>query len=182
MKKVAIFGGSFDPPHLGHIEIVKELSKLEFIDKIIVVPTYLNPFKSSFVADATLRLNWLEQIFKSNEKVVVSDFEVKQNKKVPTIETLRHFLKLYDKVYITIGADNILSLHKWKEYENIKKLSTFIVATRQKLKVPKEFITLHVDIDISSTQLRKEIDKKMLPKEIAEEIYKYYKDKNENKS
>ena len=56
--KIAIFGGSFDPIHKGHLEIIKKATKIA--DKVIVIPNYLNPLKNSFSAPAELRLKWLK--------------------------------------------------------------------------------------------------------------------------
>ena len=75
MKK-AIFGGSFDPVHLGHVEIVKKALKKPYIDEVIVVPNYLNPLKRSFCAPPELRLKWLRETFKNLPNVKISDFEI----------------------------------------------------------------------------------------------------------
>jgi nicotinate-nucleotide adenylyltransferase len=179
MRKVALFGGSFDPPHLGHEAIVKALNKLDYIDKIIVMPTFLNPFKSSSFAPAKLRLKWLEEAFGEFTKVEVSSYEVSQNQKVPTIETVNHLLKSYEKIYLVIGADNLKSLKKWFCFDELKDKVTFIVASREKIEIPKEFIRVRVNENISSTTLRNKIDKNYLPKINAEEITQYYKEKNE---
>jgi nicotinate-nucleotide adenylyltransferase len=179
MRKVALFGGSFDPPHLGHEAIVKALNRLDYIDKIIVIPTFLNPFKSSSFAPANLRLKWLKEIFKGFSKVEVSSYEVSQNQKVPTIETVNHLLKSYEKIYLVIGADNLESLEQWYHFDELKNKVTFIVASREEIEIPKEFITLRVNENISSTTLRTKIDKNYLPKINAEEIKQYYKEKNE---
>ncbi len=175
MKTVALFGGSFDPPHLGHIAIVDRLKALDYIDRIIIMPTYLNPFKSDFCAPAHLRLAWLKKIFQGETKVEVSSFEVDMGRKVPTIESVEYLLQKYDQIYVVIGADNLASLKQWKEYERLQKLVKFIVATRNNIPVD-DFITLSIQHDISSTQLRQHIDVKYLPKICATEIYNYYKD------
>jgi nicotinate-nucleotide adenylyltransferase len=174
MNSIALFGGSFDPPHIGHIEIVKRLLSLKEIDKVIIMPTYLNPFKESFTADAKTRLKWLETIFKDYENVEVWDFEVKQKRKVPSVASVDELLKRYEKVYLTIGADNLNSLHKWYKYEELKKKVEFIVATRDDIDINGNYKILHVNIPVSSTSLRKQIDKRYLPKNISDEIYNYY--------
>ena len=179
MRKVALFGGSFDPPHLGHEAIVKALNELDYIDKIIVMPTFLNPFKSSSFAPAKLRLKWLKEAFLAFKKVDVSSYEVLQNRQVPTIDTVNYLLESYTKIYLVIGADNLKSLERWQSLGELKKKVTFIVASREKIEIPKEFITLHVSKNISSTTLRKKIDKNYLPKINAEEIIQYYKENNE---
>jgi len=174
MKTVALFGGSFDPPHIGHIEIVKKLQALPFIDDIVIMPTYLNPFKTKFHTSPQVRLHWLEKLYKDNPKVIVSDFEVKQARKVPTYESVLYLQKKYDKIYIVIGADNIKTLHKWYNYEKLIQIATFIVAKRKGFEIPEDFLTIEVDINISSTQLREHMEKRFLPPKIANEILKEY--------
>jgi len=155
METIALFGGSFDPPHIGHEAIVKALLNFKEIDKVVVVPTFLNPFKSHSHASPELRLRWIKGVFSGYKKVEVSDYEVKQNKSVASILSVKHFLKKYKKIYLVIGADNLASLHKWERYNELKELVTFVVATRDGIEIPKEYITLHIDENISSTQLRR---------------------------
>lgn len=178
MKNIALFGGSFDPPHLGHVKIVEALKSLDFIDKIIIMPTYLNPFKSNFVADATLRLEWLKELFQDDKNVEVSSFEVDQATKVPTIETVKHLQQYYDVIYLVIGADNLASLKKWYKYDELKNLVKFIVASRENVDIPNNYIKIKVDVPVSSTKLRKNIEMKYLPPKIAQKIKNYYKEHN----
>jgi len=178
MNTVALYGGSFDPPHIGHEAIIKALEKLDFIDKIIIMPTFLNPFKEKFTAPAFLRLQWLKKMFHNHEKIEVSSFEVDKKRKVPAIETVQDLQKRYDKIYLVIGADNLESLQEWYNYNELKELVTFIVATRRNSSVLHNFITLQIDEDISSSQLRDKIDISKLPKKCATEIAHYYKEHN----
>ena len=173
-QNIALFGGSFDPPHIGHIRIIDNLLRFKDIEKVVVMPTFLNPFKSKSHANAELRLKWLKQIFKKNKKVQVSDYEILQNKKVPTIQTVEHLLHKYNKIYLVIGADNLKSLDKWYKYEELKNKVSFIVATRDALDIPKSFIKLDIDENISSSQLRKEMEISKLPSICADEIYEFY--------
>ena len=180
MKRAALFGGSFDPPHIGHIKIINKLKSLEFIDKVIVMPTYLNPFKKSFHAGPEKRLEWLRRIFENDPKVIVSDFEVRQKRKVPTIESIEELQKEYDEIYVAIGADNLKSLPKWHRFDELKKRVKFIVFTRDDEKADENgFIKIELDIPVSSSELRSHMKKELLPSEVAEEIYNYYKEKNE---
>lgn len=172
--QLAIFGGSFDPIHIAHEAIVnKALNSLE-IDEIIVVPTYLNPFKSSFHLEPKTRFNLLKKVFKNNSQVKVCDYEINQNRPVYSIETVNYLKNLYNpsKIFIIIGADNIESLNKWSNIDELKKLAEFVVVTRagfDKEKL-KKFKTLNLDIDISSTKLRDEIDFSYIPKQIKEDL------------
>jgi len=171
---IALFGGSFDPPHIGHINIIKELASMGNIDKVIVMPTFLNPFKSKSHAPAELRLKWLKKIFQDFQNIEISDYEIKQNKKVPTIQTVEYILHKYDKIYVVIGADNLKSLDKWYKYQELKEKVSFIVATRDSIMIPKTFSRLDIEEDISSSKLREHIDISKLPVQCADEIYEYY--------
>ncbi len=172
MKK-AIFGGSFDPPHSGHLEIIQQTIISLNIDELIVVPAFLNPFKSQSFAPADLRLKWLQEMTKGMPKVRVSSFEIDQHRPVTTIETVRHF-KDDEELYLIIGADNLESLSKWKHYEELNKLVTWVVATRDDINIPKEYLRLEIDQKISATQLREQIDEAYLDKSIAQEIIDFY--------
>jgi len=177
--KIAIFGGSFDPVHKGHIEIVKKALNLD-IDKIIVIPNYLNPLKNSFSAPPELRLKWLKEVFKDFNKVEVSDFEIKKNRPVFSIETVKHF----KPKYFIIGSDNLKTLNKWKSIDKLLKLTEFVVATRDK--IDKNLLKrynikklIDVDIPISSTEIRN-CNFKYLPQKIENEIKEFYKWRMEN--
>ncbi|MDD5371848.1 MAG: nicotinate (nicotinamide) nucleotide adenylyltransferase [Sulfurimonas sp.] len=174
MDTIALFGGSFDPPHIGHTAIVEALREFKDIDKVIVMPTFLNPFKSQFYASASLRVKWLKEIFSDYKNVEVSEYEVLQEKKVPTIETVKHLLKSYKKIYLVIGADNLASLHEWHRYNELRDLVTFIVVPRDGIEISQEFLRLNVNEKVSSTKLREKIEISKLPKKCAKEIYNFY--------
>lgn len=182
MKKIALFGGSFDPPHLGHLAIVDEALRQLDIDELVIVPAYLNPFKSQAHAPASLRLKWLQAIFKNDPRVTVSDFEVAKNRPVPSIETVRHFSEIADSIYLIVGADNLASLEAWYEYESLDKMVTWVVARRDGINVPEGYRVLDTDHPVSSTQLRRHIERHALPKAVADEITAYYKETNATKN
>jgi len=174
MKYIALFGGSFDPPHLGHVAVVEALLQREDIEKIIVMPTYLNPFKFESVAPSSLRLKWLRDIFSSYENVVISDYEVNQNKKVPSIQSVDYLLQNNKNLYLVIGADNLKSFDKWYKYEELITKVKVIIASRNSIAVNDTFTLLHVSEDVSSTALRKDMDISKLPQKCAKEIFQYY--------
>jgi nicotinate-nucleotide adenylyltransferase len=171
--KTAIFGGSFDPVHKGHLEIINKLSKK--FDKVIVLPNYFNPLKNNFSAPAKKRLEWLKKSI-NNPKIEISDYEIKQNKPCYTIDTIKYFLKKYDKISFVIGADNLSTLNKWKNIDELKKLVDFIVVSRDNQK-SNDYETINLDIPISSTKIRQNPEnyKQYLPKIVANEIISYYK-------
>jgi nicotinate-nucleotide adenylyltransferase len=174
MGNIAVFGGSFDPPHLGHVEVVnKALEKLD-IDKLIIMPNFLNPLKNSFHAPAGLRLKWLKKIFRNNSTIEISDFEIKQNRPVYSIETIKKF----KPKYFIIGSDNLKTLHKWKNIDEILKKTQLVVAKRGEidLNLLKKYNikkVLDVNVPISSTEIRN-CNFKYLPKQIENEIKEFY--------
>ena len=182
MKSIALFGGSFDPPHIGHITIVEKLKNLDYIDEVVIMPTYLNPFKKVFSAPAELRLKWLKEIFADDVKVVVEDYEVMQKKAVTTLQTAKELLGRCEKLYVVIGADNLASLHKWHNFDELEKMVEFIVFTRGSEMPKTTYKTIELDIPVSSTALREKMVPKFLPPQVAEEIEKFYKEKNGKKS
>ncbi len=179
--KIAIFGGSFDPPHIGHEEIIKKsLQKLD-IDVLFVVPTYLNPFKNDFFAPPNLRYKWVKKLLLPYKKAKIIDYELKQSKPTPTIQTVDYIKNLYqpEKIYLIIGADNLTKLDQWHEYERLKDSVEFIIVTRDGIEIPKNLQILKVNANISSTILRDKIDRNKLPTSLADEIMDYYTKKGE---
>ncbi len=181
--KVAIFGGSFDPPHVGHQQTIeKALIELD-IDLLLVIPTYLNPFKDKSFTPAHIRLEWMKKIVKKYSKVKVVDYEIKLNRQVASIESVEYIIKLYNpsKIYLIIGADNLKKLPHWQNYNKLKNLVEFVVAQRGNIEIPTNLKKLDINVNISSTNLRDKLNKKYLPAIIADDIIEY-KEKNESKS
>ena len=179
--KLAIYGGSFDPPHIGHIAIIEAALKTLDIDKLLIIPTYLNPFKSEVYADALLRLKWMQKLTANYDKVEVLDIESSQNEPSPTFKTLSKLKLLYNftqKPYLIIGADNLEHLHKWYKYDQLKEDVTFVVASRKNFKQEHSYLHLDVHCDISSSSLRKKLKNEELPALLADEIMSFYKEKN----
>jgi len=171
---VAIFGGSFDPPHKGHQQIVKEALKHLQIDKLIIVPAYLNPFKSSSLADASLRLEWCRKLFGTIPKVVVSDYEIRQHRSIKTAESIRHFQKYYNVKYLIIGSDNLSTLTQWYDFEWLNTQITWVVVTRpgfpMKTDMLRSWIPLTLDIPVSSSQIRREKKTEHIDSQITDSV------------
>ncbi len=179
--KIALFGGSFDPPHNGHDAIVKKALKELDIDKFIIIPTYISPFKNSFGADEKKRFEWVSIIWKDLQKVEISDYELTQKRPVPSIESVEFFEKKYQcsKIYLLIGADHLKTLSSWHRYEDLCKKVEFVVAKRGDIKIPSEFKILDVNVDISSSFIRERLYIKAVDEYIKDDVFKSYsKDKN----
>ncbi len=156
--KVALFGGSFDPPHFGHRAIVERALKELSIDRLIIIPTFLNPFKSKSHLSAIDRLALTKEYFKSFKSVEISDYEIKQGVATPTTTTLNYFQNLYSVKYIIIGADNLQTINRWYNFKWLNSQITWVVATRDGYDLDtsklKDFKILKVEANISSTEIR----------------------------
>ena len=93
--KIALFGGSFDPPHAGHDAAVKAILSSLKPDLLVIMPSFLNPFKKSFSAPPQLRLRWCRALWSDTPHVEVSDYEILQNRSVPTIQSVKFLLEKY---------------------------------------------------------------------------------------
>lgn len=178
---IAIFGGSFDPPHLGHDMIVKEVLKSLNINKLIIIPTFLSPFKSEFGAPPNLRLQWCRSLWENlSPKIIVSDYETSQNRAVATIESVIYFKNKFNasRIYLIIGADQLNSLHKWHRYDELKALVSFVVACRDGIKIDENLQKLDINVKISSSKIKSELNFKHIPTAILDSVEKFYKDKN----
>ena len=120
MKTVAVFGGTFNPIHKGHTEIIAALSQKPEISKIILMPTKIPPHKTvDFLADERHRVNMCNIIADKFNNVEVSDLELKRVGKSYTIDTVSELKRLYpdSKIAITIGADMVVTFSEWKNYQ-----------------------------------------------------------------
>ncbi|TQR33673.1 nicotinate (nicotinamide) nucleotide adenylyltransferase [Campylobacter sp. MIT 99-7217] len=174
--KIAIFGGSFDPPHKGHDRIVKEALKCLDIDKLFIIPAFISPFKKGFFADETQRLKWVKKLWGNLEKVEISDFEIAQKRPVPSIESVEYLYKLYkpSKFYLLIGADHLKSLHLWHDFEKLSSLVEFVIANRDDIEIPKTFKDLNTHVNIASSFIRSTLDTNEVCDEIKDEVKDYY--------
>jgi len=171
---IAIFGGSFDPPHRGHQLIVEKAIETLKIDKLLVVPAYLNPFKTSSLADASTRLSWCHTLFDTVAGVEVDDYEIKEGKSTVTSQSVKHFNQRYNVKYIIVGSDNLSTLTKWHEFEWLNDTITWIIATRGDHKLDtdplKKWELLPIEAPMSSTQIREEKDLQFIDTKIRESV------------
>lgn len=178
--KLALYGGSFDPPHAGHVAVVEAALAALPIDRLIVVPASRNPFKPSVRASGAKRYVWLAKLFASHTNVEISDFELAQRRSVYTIETVLHYRPMCEALYLIIGADNLEKLREWHRFEELDALVTWVVATRGDIAIPEGMIRLEVNEPISSTDFRTHLAPLGLDPAIEIEITTYYKDINES--
>ena len=192
MKKIGVYGGSFDPVHKGHRLLAENLSREINADKVFIIPAATSPFKEGAFASDEDRLNMCKLSF-SEDLFEISDLEIKRGGKSYTIDTVSEIKKLYpeDRLYLFMGDDMLLSFHKWYKYDEILKLCTLVCGCRtedkEKLSQMKEYaenvlnlkeneivICESDPIEASSTQIRDSL-KKGDSDFLAENVYQYIK-------
>lgn len=131
VQKTAIFGGTFSPPHIGHIAMVKGLAELSEIEKILVMPAKIPPHKDGDVISAEHRVNMCKLAFNGIKKVEFCLDELYLEGKSYTLNTLEHLkTKGVEYPIFVIGADSFINFHKWFCYEKILKLAELYVYSR----------------------------------------------------
>lgn len=176
MKKIGIFGGSFDPVHFGHICLAKDAARLESLDKVLFVPARIQPFKmGAKTADGKDRLAMLNLAVEGSDIFEVSSYELDSNGISYTYLTLRAMRKKYGSntqlCFIT-GTDSFLTMEKWKNSEEILREYSIIVGSRpgyrnEELRICIDRIRENYDTkiikmeneqhDISSTEVRRKV-------------------------
>lgn len=181
MNSYAIYGGSFDPPHVCHKKIVATFLNTFDVKKLFIVPTYVSPFKNGFSAPPELRYAWVKKIFSEYENVEVLDLEIKKQKSVYTVDTvkeIKHYLgkQEYDKIFLIMGLDNARDFKKWHAYEELRSMIEPVVVDRGGDRIDGfEFIEFHCPFSSSSFRLSPSSD--MICEEIREEVMSFYKGK-----
>lgn len=178
-KIIAIFGGSFNPPSIAHLNLAKQILKIKNIEKVIFMPVSTRYNKNGLASDED-RYNWLKCICDSEKGLEVSRVELNSKKQLYTLETLRIIQNQYkDKdIYFILGTDNLRELETWympnKILEEFKIIvlernedsandiiqnSKFLQKYRTSILIPKGI----QKINISSTYIREQL---MLKKSI----------------
>jgi len=197
--KIGILGGTFNPPHKGHVKLGLDFAKKLCLDKILVIPAKVPTHKqASFLASGEDRLNMCSIAF-CDSIFEVSDIEIKSEKDSYTIFTLEKLKEKYpcDELYLIIGSDMFFIFDKWYRYRDILSLCTVCVEVREndeKTDALKEYAKSRLGIDtdkekriiintvkpfpVSSTGIRRRIkEKKGVIRLIGKEESEYIKNR-----
>ncbi|MBI87094.1 MAG: nicotinic acid mononucleotide adenylyltransferase [Candidatus Marinimicrobia bacterium] len=131
--RICIFGGTFDPPHIGHLLIAQTVCEAENFDKILFIPANKPPHKKN-ISGVNDRLAMLNLAIEGNPNFEISDIEIKRGGISYTIDTLStmkiKYLKEHDDLFYLIGSDSLLELKYWKNPKEILKKCNVVVAIR----------------------------------------------------
>ncbi len=169
-KNIGILGGSFDPPHKGHLFISKKSLELFKLKKVVWAITKKNPLKKKPFFSLQNRKKMCLKLIKKNKRIELKHYEKKINSNA-SVDLIKFLKKKNDnKIFFILGSDNLINLHRWKNYKQLIKMTKFIVFSRKgfdtKAKksvifkyLKKENIKFlkNLKIDISSSQLRSKL-------------------------
>lgn len=134
--RIGIYGGTFDPVHLGHLRAAKAFLELCALDRLYVIPTGITPHKQNRQGDdpaarlAMLRIAFSDPAW-ADPRITVSDFEQRQGGKSYTILTLEHFRKESPNLFLLCGTDMFLTLDRWFRGPEILSLVTAVCLQRE---------------------------------------------------
>ncbi len=187
MAKIGIFGGTFDPIHLGHLITAQSVREIRKLEKIIFIPAFISPHKSEIkTSSAEDRLNMIKLAIDGISFFDYSNIEIEKGGVSFTIDTLKELKKSNDDLEFIIGYDNIFEFNTWKDPDEIMKLAKVIVLKRRSSH-PPQFKDKYYNqaifvqtrgIEISATDLRERVKKGqpinfLVPQKVMEYIYKH---------
>lgn len=127
----ALFGGSFDPVHLGHLMVAELVCDLAGLDQVLFVPAWRSPLKRGTTASAGARLAMLRLAVRGNPRLGVSDVEIRRQGASFTIDTVRHFAaRWHERPRLLVGGDALLDLPSWREAAALLREARLLVYAR----------------------------------------------------
>ncbi|MBQ9543687.1 MAG: nicotinate (nicotinamide) nucleotide adenylyltransferase [Clostridia bacterium] len=187
--RIGVFGGSFNPPHAGHLTAARAFVKEIALDRLIVIPAGVPPHKrlEVFCTDED-RLNMTRLNFSSlGEKLIVSDMEIRREGKSYTVDTLRELKNghPHDALFLYCGSDMLTTFDQWYEYKQILSLCTLCAMRRDgapgfekaadalsRVRLPVRIISSPYTVE-SSTAIRKALAEGRTPEGLLPEVAQY---------
>jgi len=159
MRKIGIYGGTFDPIHHGHLILAREAREILRLEKVIFVPAAASPFKDSPAASAAMRSSMLQAAIEGEMGFAVDDCELQRPPPSYTIDTIEEIRRREGdvEIYSFIGEDNVAALGKWHRFAELEKLVRFVVLDRTARGTNHPYATVNRRIDISAAEIRKRV-------------------------
>lgn len=130
--RVGIYGGTFAPPHNGHIRAAKAFMEQMKLDYLFIIPNYIPPHKQIDASDSPLyRLKMCELAFGDIDGIVISDTEIKRGGKSYTYDTLRELERPDTRLFLLCGTDMVLTFDTWYRFEDILKMCYPVYVRRE---------------------------------------------------
>jgi len=159
VKKIGIYGGTFDPIHHAHLILAREAREELDLEKVIFVPAAVSPFKDAPAVPGEARLRMLRRALENEEGFVSDDCDLRRPPPSYTFDTVREIQGREGEAqyYYLIGEDNVEGLSRWHRFSELQKLVEFVVLDRSGLGSPHSYRQVRRKIDISATNIRKRV-------------------------
>lgn len=167
LKRIGIFGGSFDPPHIGHLIIAELARRALDLEIVYLVPAYRPPHKAGkHASTASDRLTMTKLSVRGNPGLRVSDIEIRRKGLSFTVDTVRTFHRKFpaSELFLIIGSDSLHQFHSWKDPQAILAMATLAVyrrprraARKWKLSQSKLLFIEGPMMELASSDIRKRI-------------------------
>jgi len=159
LQKIGIYGGTFDPVHHAHLILARLALERFALERIVFIPTRLSPHKSDSVATPEARLQMLRSAIEGEAQFEVDDCELQREPPSYTIDTVEKLRQKYQgaHLFLLIGDDNLAGLPRWRGFEDLRHMVTFVVLQRAFTPVVHEYLSVDRRIDISATEIRNRI-------------------------
>jgi len=160
LKKIGIYGGSFDPIHHGHLILAREAREALDLEKVILVPAAVSPLKRrAAAASGDMRLKMLRAAIEGEEGFAIDDCELRRPPPSWTIDTVLEIGKREtdSEIYLLIGEDTVATLDRWRRFDDLKKMVRFVVLDRTGSQTQRDYQIVRRKIDISATDIRKRV-------------------------
>lgn len=189
MRKIGIFGGSFNPIHMGHLITANAIREIRNLDTIIFIPCFISPHKTDrHPMDSKYRMEMVKLAIEGNSHFSCSDYEIQKTGVSYSIDTIRYFKQQHPELELIIGYDNLVVFDTWKDPREIVKLVKLVVLKRKldnsESVGENEFfkfanIIQTPVIEISSSIIRERIkEKKSFDYLVPEKVKKYIVENN----
>jgi nicotinate-nucleotide adenylyltransferase len=160
LKKIAIYGGTFDPIHHAHLILAREAVETLDLNKVILVPAAISPLKKAApVANGEVRLAMLRAATKGEPEFEVDECELLRPPPSYTIDTVEeiHRRECDTEIYCLIGEDNVSQLPRWHRFAELEKMVRFVILDRSGKQPSHSYRLIHRRIDISATEIRRRV-------------------------
>jgi len=161
-RKIGLYGGTFDPVHLGHLILARTAREELGLERVILIPNVISPHKeNNSPTPPEIRLALLRAAVADEPGLEIDEVELRRGGPSYAVETAEHFREQDPEVelFYLIGADNLAALGTWHRIEELRALVQFVVFDREAGAVPTEFPGLARRIDISATDIRQRVAK-----------------------
>jgi len=160
LNKIAIYGGTFDPIHHGHLIVAREALERLGTDEVIFIPARVSPLrKAAPIARDEIRLAMIQAAIENETGLAVDDCELRRPPPSYTIDTVEQIRRRKGNatIYCLIGEDNVGKLTKWRRFADLEKMVRFVVLDRSSQRPSHVYPVIHRKIDISATEIRKRV-------------------------